>query len=26
VTRKGWGHVPMWVDSIGVARLIDGLA
>jgi pimeloyl-ACP methyl ester carboxylesterase len=22
VTMKGWGHVPMWVDPIGVARLI----
>jgi len=21
-TMKGWGHVPMWVDSIGVSRLI----
>uniref|UniRef100_Q01ZM7 Alpha/beta hydrolase fold n=1 Tax=Solibacter usitatus (strain Ellin6076) TaxID=234267 RepID=Q01ZM7_SOLUE len=25
VTIHGWGHVPMWVDPIGVARLIlDG--
>jgi pimeloyl-ACP methyl ester carboxylesterase len=25
VTVQGWGHVPMWVDPIGVARLIlDG--
>jgi len=22
LTMKGWGHVPMWVDPIGVARLI----
>jgi pimeloyl-ACP methyl ester carboxylesterase len=22
VTTAGWGHVPMWVDPIGVARLI----
>jgi pimeloyl-ACP methyl ester carboxylesterase len=25
VVKKGWGHVPMWVDPIGVAQLIlDG--
>ena len=25
VTKAGWGHVPMWVDPQGVARLIlDG--
>lgn len=22
IEQKGWGHVPMWVDPIGVARLI----
>jgi pimeloyl-ACP methyl ester carboxylesterase len=22
VTRPGWGHVPMWIDPVGVSRLI----
>jgi pimeloyl-ACP methyl ester carboxylesterase len=22
VGKPGWGHVPMWVDPVGVARLI----
>ncbi|MEP7310626.1 MAG: hypothetical protein ABJA98_34420 [Acidobacteriota bacterium] len=22
VKRRGWGHVPMWVDPVGVAQLI----
>jgi pimeloyl-ACP methyl ester carboxylesterase len=22
VTKPGWGHVPMWVDPVGVAQLI----
>jgi pimeloyl-ACP methyl ester carboxylesterase len=26
LTIEGWGHVPMWVDPIGVARLITSLS
>jgi pimeloyl-ACP methyl ester carboxylesterase len=27
VERRGWGHVPMWLDPVGVAQLIlDGTA
>lgn len=24
VEKRGWGHVPMWVDPVGVSRLILG--
>ena len=24
IRPKGWGHVPMWVDPEGVARLVSG--
>jgi pimeloyl-ACP methyl ester carboxylesterase len=24
VEKRGWGHVPMWIDPVGVSRLILG--